>query len=98
MGLILPVTSMVPVNELGVIVLDAGVVIALLERLSACMRITLAAEFAVLAAGHDGNRPPLFGASTYSEILVGPARQGAAAVAEVGMDSATPCPRRWLPY
>jgi predicted nucleic acid-binding protein len=61
------------------IVLDAGVVIALLERRDVHHQ---AAESAVMAARQRGDRFVL-PASTYSEILVGPARRGPTAVAEV---------------
>jgi len=64
---------------MGMIVLDAGVVIALLERRDAHHD---AARSAVMAARKRGDSLML-PASTYSEILVGPSRQGAAAVAEV---------------
>ena len=64
---------------MGVIVLDAGVVIALLERRDGHHQ---AAQSAVAAARHQGDRFVL-PASTYSEILVNPSRQGPAAVAHV---------------
>lgn len=64
---------------MGVIVLDAGVLIAMLERRDVHHK---AAGSSVVAARRRGDRF-LLPASAYSEILVGPARQGASAVAEV---------------
>jgi predicted nucleic acid-binding protein len=64
---------------MGVIVLDAGVLIALLERRDANHD---ASGSAVMAARQRGDRFVL-PASTYSEIMVGPSRLGPTAVAAV---------------
>lgn len=64
---------------MGVIVLDAGVIIALLERRDVHHQ---AARIAIAAARDRGDRLFL-SAATYSEILVRPAGQGPLAVSEV---------------
>ncbi len=73
---------------MGLIVLDAGVLIALLDLRDAHHE---AARSAVMAARGRDDRLVL-PASTYSEILVNPSRRGPAAVTEVdGIVDALPC-------
>jgi predicted nucleic acid-binding protein len=64
---------------MGLIVLDAGVVIALLERRDVHHKASRSAVMAARVRGDHFVLP----ASTYSEIMVGPSRQGPSAVAEV---------------
>lgn len=64
---------------MGVIVLDAGVVIALLERHD----VHHAAARQAVASARDQGDQLFLSAATYSEILVHPAGQGAAAIAAV---------------
>lgn len=72
---------------MGLIVLDAGLVIALLERTDAHHQPAVSA---VEAARQRGDRFAL-PASAYAEVLVRPARRGAAEVAGVdGMVDAMP--------
>lgn len=73
---------------MGLIVLDAGVLIALLDRRDAHHEAALSA---VMAARGREDRLVL-PASTYSEILVNPSRKGPGAVIEVdGIVDALPC-------
>lgn len=64
---------------MGLIVLDAGVMIALLERLDAHHHPAIAAVEAARAQGDRFALP----ASAYAEILVKPARRGQSEVAAV---------------